>query len=122
MSVLLRCEMIFIAVFFVIGIFKAVNRNKVRLQYSLIWLVVSMGVIALGFFPEIIIWLSDIMNIQTPTNLLYLFSIIALLVITFYLTVIVSRQSDKIQKMIQMISIEQYYENEKEKTDENNKR
>lgn len=119
MSVLLRGEMIFIAVFFVIGVLKAVNRNKVRLQYSLIWLIVSVGVIVLAFFPEIIIGLSEIMNVQTPTNLLYLFSIIALLIVAFYLTIIVSRQSDKIQKMIQIISIEKFYEDsEKEKTNE----
>lgn len=115
MSIVLRVEMIIIAVLFVLGVFYAVNKNKIRLQYSLIWLLISLAVIVLAFFPEIIISLANIMKVQTPTNLLYLFSIIVLLVISFYLTVIVSRQSDKIQRMIQINSIENYLEKEAEK-------
>lgn len=114
MSSFLRGEMIIIGVLFVIGILRAVNRNKIRLQYSLIWLTVSIVVIVLAFFPDIIIELAKIMNIQASTNLLYLLSIIVLLIISFYLTIIVSQQSDKIQRIIQLGSIEQYLQHEKE--------
>lgn len=112
MSMMLRVEMIIIALIFVAGVVRAVNRKKIRLQYSLIWLIISIGVMVLAFFPGIIIDAAKFMKIETPTNLLYLLAILCLLAICFYLTTIVSQQSDKIQRFIQITSVERYLKEE----------
>lgn len=117
MSMLLRMEMIVIAILFVVYIIHAVNKKKIRLQYSLIWILISIGVIFIAFFPDVIINFSELMKIETPTNLLYLIAILMNLVVSFHLTTVVSRQADKIQRIIQITSIETYLSEKKKEND-----
>lgn len=116
-SLLLRMEMIAIAILFVVYIIHAVNKKKLRLQYSLIWIMISIGVIFIAFFPDILINFSELMRIETPTNLLYLIAILMNLVVSFHLTTVVSRQADKIQRIIQIASIETYLSEKKMDSD-----
>ena len=45
---LLRIEMLVIAILFVIMVFTTVNRQRLRMSDSLIWLLVSVGLIVLA--------------------------------------------------------------------------
>lgn len=114
MPLLLRIEMIIIAVIFMIIVIKSVNKRKLWLQYSIIWIIIAIGLIIFALFPEVVTWFSHIVKIQTPSNFIYLIAIIALSVITFSLTIIVSKQSEKIKTMVQIISIEKYMEKDGE--------
>ena len=108
MSIVLRIELIILALVFVALVFNAVNKRKLWLQYSLIWLLVSVGLLVTAFFPDILDWLADLMKIEVTSNLVYLIAIFILVVITFYLTKIVSKQSSQIKTLIQVCSIERY--------------
>lgn len=120
MPFLLRIEMIVLAVIFLLIVIKAVNRKKLWLQYSLVWIVISALMLIVAIFPGIATWIASTMKIETTSNLIYLLAIFALLILTFSLTVIVSKQSQRIKSIVQMVSIEKYLEKEKnqnEKTD-----
>lgn len=108
MSIVLRVELIILALVFVALVFNAVNKRKLWLQYSLIWLLVSVGLLVTAFFPNVLDWLADLMKIEVTSNLVYLIAIFVLVVITFYLTKIVSKQSEQIKTLIQVCSIERY--------------
>lgn len=119
MSIVLRVELIILALVFVVLVFNAVNKGKLWLQYSLIWLLISCGLLVTAFFPNILDWLANLMKIEVTSNLVYLIAIFVLVVITFYLTKIVSKQSEQIKTLIQMCSIEHYmneYENKERGT------
>lgn len=108
MPLLLRIEMIVLAVAFLLIVIKAVNRKKLWLQYSLVWIVISVLMLIVAIFPRIATWLASIMKIETTSNLIYLLAIFALLILTFSLTVIVSKQSQRIKNIVQMVSIEKF--------------
>ena len=114
LSPLLRGEMIVVAVLIVSVIIRNVNRKKLRIQYSLIWLLIAAGLLAVAFFPGIVVWLCGVTGIETPANLLYLFGILALLLIVFYQTILISRQADRITRLTQILSIEKYLSEQKE--------
>lgn len=117
MSNVLRIELIVLVLVFVMLVFNTVNKRKLWLQYSLIWLLISFGLLVVAFFPEILDWLAYFMQIEVTSNLVYLIAIFVLMVITFYLTKIVSKQSEQIKTLIQVCSIERYMsENEKTKS------
>ena len=120
MSIVLRVELIILALVFVALVFNAVNKRKLWLQYSLIWLLVSVGLLVTAFFPKILDWLAHLMKIKVTSNLVYLIAIFVLVVITFYLTKIVSKQSEQIKTLIQVCSIERYMNEYKDKEKENN--
>ena len=108
MSNLLKIEMIIIAVVFVILVFRAVNRRQLQLKYSLIWLLLSLGMIVVAFFPQIMDWLSSLLGIQTTSNFVYLIGIVLLIVFMFFLTIMLSKQSDRIRLLVQTVSIDKY--------------
>lgn len=118
MGLLLRIEMIVVAVLVVFIIIHNVNRKRLRIQYSFVWLLIALSLLAVAFFPGIVIWLCSIMSIETPVNLIYLLGIFALLLITFYQTLVISRQADRITRLTQIVSIEKFFaEREKEEHD-----
>ena len=118
MGLLLRIEMIVVAVLVVFIIIHNVNRKCLRIQYSFVWLLIALSLLAVAFFPGIVIWLCSIMSIETPVNLIYLLGIFALLLITFYQTLVISRQADRITRLTQIVSIEKFFaEREKEEHD-----
>ena len=118
MGLLLRIEMIVMAVLVVFIIIHNVNRKRLRIQYSFVWLLIALSLLAVAFFPGIVIWLCSIMSIETPVNLIYLLGIFALLLITFAQTLVISRQADRITRLTQIVSIEKFLaEREKEEHD-----
>ena len=108
MSLLLRVEMIVVALLVVFIIVRNVNRKKLRIQYSFPWLLIAAALLVISFFPGLVNWLCGVMGIETPSNLIYLFGIFALLLIVFYQTLLLSRQADRITRLTQIVSIEKF--------------
>ncbi len=123
MGLLLRIEMIVMAVLVVFIIIHNVNRKRLRIQYSFVWLLIALALLAVAFFPGIVTWLCGIMSIETPVNLIYLLGIFALLLITFYQTLVISRQADRITRLTQIVSVEKFLsEREKKEHDSKDKK
>lgn len=108
MSALLRIEMIGIAVLMLLIIVHNVNRKRLRIQYSFIWLLIAASMLLAAFFPGVVSWLCRVMSIETPVNLVYLLGILILLLITFFQTILISRQADRIKRLTQIVSIEKF--------------
>jgi hypothetical protein len=108
LSAVLRIEMILLAIGFLAFVFIIVNKRQLQMKYSLVWIGISFGMIIFAFFPQLVKKLAELTGIETTSNLIYLLGIITLLIITFSLSIIVSRQSDRIKSLIQIISIEKY--------------
>ncbi|CEN79729.1 DUF2304 domain-containing protein [Paraclostridium sordellii] len=108
MSAILRIELIIFSIIFLIVVFRAINKKKLWLQHSLVWIFISFSLILISVFPQIVLWLSDVVKIETPSNLVYLFGIIALLIVSFLHSIVISSQANKIKKLVQMLSIENY--------------
>lgn len=108
MSFLLSVEMIILAFLVITIVIYSVNKKKMCIQYSLVWVLLSLVLIVVAVFPDIVFWLSNILGIETPSNLVYLFGIFALLLITFMQTCVISKQAEKIKFLTQIVSIKQY--------------
>lgn len=106
--------MIVLALLIVTIIVRSVNRKKLRIQYSFAWLVIAAALLAVAFFPGIAVWLCSVTGIETPSNLIYLFGILILLLISFYQTALLSKQADRITRLTQVLSIEKFYREQKE--------
>ena len=111
MSNILRLELILFSVIFLVFVVRTLNKKKLLLQHSLVWIIISCSLILISVFPGIVIWLSDVVKIETPSNLVYLLGIIALLIVSFLHSIVISSQANKIKTLVQMISIENYIHN-----------
>lgn len=108
MSTLLRAEMIAVALLAVYIIVHNVNRKKLRIQYSFVWLLIALSMLGAALFPGAVSWLCGVLGLETPSNLIYLVAILVLMLISFFQTMLLSRQADQIERLIQIVSIEKF--------------
>ncbi len=108
MSLHLRIAMIVLAVVVMVIIFRSVNKKHMRMQYSLVWIIISIALLLLAIFPVFAQWLCFLFGIETPSNLIFLLGILALLLLNFTQTGIVSKQAEQIKTLTQALSLHQY--------------
>lgn len=105
MSLFLRIVLIVVAVLSCIFVLRKIQKSQMRIEDTLFWLVISFGILILGIFPQIAYWLSDVIGIMSPVNLVFLVFVFLLLFKVFILTVQVSQQQEKIKNLTQHIAI-----------------
>ena len=110
---------IIVALFMVIALAVIVNmirQKKLELRYALAWLIVGASVLVLDCFPNLIIWMSELVGIASPVNMLFFFGFVFSLVIIFVLTLAISRMSVRVKKLAQELAVyKEKMENDLEK-------
>ena len=81
-------------------------------RYSLIWLVTSIALLVIAIFPQLVLYLCELTDIQTPSNLIYLLGLLFLFYVVFVQTGRISKQAEQIKTLTQMVSIEKYLSEE----------
>lgn len=111
---------IIIAVLIIIALIVIINmirKKALELRYSLAWLAVGAGVIILDLFPGFMEWLSDLMGIASPVNMLFFLGFCFSLIIIFILTIAISRMSVRIKNLAQELAlINKKYQIDREKS------
>ena len=93
-----------ILVFF-ISIIILLRNRKIDLKYSLLWLLSAIVLIVATLFPQIIYFLSALIGIETPINLVLIFTGMFSVLIILSLTVIVSKLNKKITELVQSLAL-----------------
>ncbi|CUM81657.1 Uncharacterized conserved protein [Dorea longicatena] len=96
MTVTLRIFLIIASLLTVIWILRKIRKMKVKMEDAIFWLIFSALIIILAIFPEISYWLSKILGIESPANLVFLFVICLLLEKIFTLSIITSQLEEKV--------------------------
>lgn len=86
-------------------IIRLVRKRKMELKYALPWLAVSFAALIVDCFPKILSVIADLLGIATPVNALYLVAFLFSVCLLFALTVIVSRQSERIKQLVQSAAL-----------------
>lgn len=47
-----------------------IRKKRLELRYALAWLIVGVGTLVLDCFPKLIKWISDLVGIAAPVNML----------------------------------------------------
>lgn len=110
MSIQLRFFLILFSILFFFFVLLNIKKSKMSLDSASLWVLWSLGVILIAFFPEIITWISHILGIAAPMNTVFLVMIFLLYVLVFFSYVKLSLLEDKLKNLIQRLGIE---ENEK---------
>ena len=85
----------------IILVYKQVKKNKLEEKESLFWILGSICILILAFFPKIIITMSRILNIDYPPSLLFLLGIIFTIGLVFRLTLYVTLMKQQIKELAQ---------------------
>ena len=104
-SLTLQIILIVASVLFFSFIINLVRMKKLRLKYALTWLVFSVFLLTISIFPQILISISNLLTIKEPVNTIFLIIITFMLTIILYLTLALSKTSEKVKKLTQEIGI-----------------
>lgn len=102
-------NLIFVSTVFIIFVICFVlyflKKDKIKIKYSIIWLLLfGVLLVCLGI-PGFLIKLTDLLGFKTPSNMIFSMLIAVLVLINIALTGIVSSQDKKIRLLVQEISL-----------------
>lgn len=112
MSVQLGFLLVAGSVFTFLFMMRLIRKAAVRIEDSIFWILFSFLLIILSAFPGIAFFLSDVLKIQSPINLVYLVIIFVLIVNQFYMTLKISRMMIRQKELIQQIALNNYINSE----------
>lgn len=102
---LFRFFIILCALAFLVLVFIQVSRKRLLLRYSLLWILLAFIVIIGALFPSIVFWFSNLANFQTSSNFIFFVAIFFLLLLSLFLSAVVSKQASKIKSLIQEVAL-----------------
>lgn len=94
-----------LAIIIVVMVLIQVRNQKMKEKYAALWLVVSVVIIVLALFPNLLWWLADITGVVVPVNLLFLLAIIMLIGVCLHLTFAISKISEEVRTLAEEIAI-----------------
>jgi hypothetical protein len=92
-------------VFIISFIVYLIKKEKISVKYSLVWLLPCFILLIFTLVPGFLNWTTKFLGFKTGSNMIFALLIAFLMVITISLTVIVSKQNEKIRLLIQEISL-----------------
>ncbi|MFA9492921.1 DUF2304 domain-containing protein [Streptococcus sp. E17BB] len=90
---------------FLLWLGQLIRKHRLAIKYSLYWVILSLVLLIVVWFPGILGILSKVLGVYSETNLVFFVGFCLSLWIIFWLTNTVSLQSQKIKKLTQAIAL-----------------
>jgi len=88
-----------------IAILELVRRRRLREEYSWLWILTSLGMLAMASWYGLIERLTRLIGAVTPTTTLFLFGLLFLLVISVHFSTVISRLTQQVRRLAQELAI-----------------
>ncbi len=79
--------------------------QRLREKYSVIWVVLVLGLVLLGFVPQVTQWLARLTGVTTPINLVFILASLALLVVCIQLSLELSRLEETTRTVAEEVAL-----------------
>lgn len=93
-----------IIVYFIILVY-LLKRNSINLKYTFLWIFSGILMLILAICPYILDYFASLIGIYEPVNALFAVLFFCVIIILMSLTAIVSKQNDKIKRVVQVIAL-----------------
>lgn len=105
MPISLRVLLIFASILTTFFIASRIRKSRLRLLDGFVWFMMSLILLIISIFPQIVYWLCRVLGITSPVNLVYLVMIFLLLMICFYSAVRISALEARLAGLAQEVAI-----------------
>jgi len=99
LSVVVVCVVVVVAMVYLL------RTRRIREKYAAIWLLLTLAVVVLGVFPQLAFWLSRIVGVQTPVNLVFSVGLIVLAAVCLQLSTEVSNLEEETRTLAEEIAL-----------------
>ncbi|MGQ5514599.1 DUF2304 domain-containing protein [Streptococcus anginosus] len=95
----------FIILGFIVWVINLIRKGKLAIKFSISWFVLAFVILIFVWFPELLKFLSTLLGIYSPTNMLFFLGFCLSLSIIFSLTNNISIQNHKLKHLTQEIAL-----------------
>lgn len=88
-----------------LAILELVRRRKLKEEYSWLWILTALGMVALSTWFGLIEWLTRLIGAVTPNTTLFLFGLLFLLLISVHFSTVLSRVTQQVRRLTQELAI-----------------
>ena len=106
MSPALRIILLVSAVIVAVFMLRNVKRAKMRIEDTLFWVALTVLVLIIGIFPQIMGFFSTMLGFASEQNFVFLFFIFVLLVNSYYTSRANSDLETKVKELTQQIALD----------------
>lgn len=99
---------IIIAILLVLVLFvimNSVRKQKIDFRHALSWIIYIVIMLLFDIFPQLVQWVSDIVGIELPINMLFFFGVSIAFLLIYSLTMTVSNLTEKVKKLTQEVAL-----------------
>ena len=86
-------------------VYNLVRKRRLKTEYSLIWLIVSIVFIVFSLWKDGIDWLAGVMGIAYAPSVLFLLLLFGIIMLLIEFSLIISKQAEKIKILTQEIGL-----------------
>jgi len=98
-SVVMVCVVVVVAMIYLL------RTRRIREKYAAIWLLLTLAVVVLGVFPQLAFWLSRMLGVQTPVNLVFSVGLVVLAAVCLQLSTEVSNLEEETRRLAEEIAL-----------------
>ncbi len=117
MSIVLRIALIAVSFLVIVFVIKKIRRTKLYIDDAIYWIAFSVMLFILSLFPQIAIWASELLGIESPANFVFLLMIFVVLIKLFKLSIELSVQKQRLNRLVQKLALMREEEREDSKTE-----
>ena len=81
------------------------RRGVLREKYAVLWLFFSAAALLLAIFPTVLVWLTGILGVAEPVNLLFFVTIVLLVLVSIQLSYELSRHEARIRRLAEEVAL-----------------
>ena len=105
MGIELRILLVLASIIMIAAVVLKIRKSKFQIHDGIFWFLLSLLFLVLSIFPQIVVWISSLIGIESPANLVFL-SILALLLIKSFLSSLkISLLEYKLVELAQRVAI-----------------
>ncbi|WP_225733638.1 DUF2304 domain-containing protein [Pseudoclavibacter sp. CFCC 13611] len=86
-------------------LFDLVRRQKLKEKYAILWMTLGVATLVLAVFPRILYWLSALVGVQIPSNLLFAMTLALLVGVSVHLSWELSRSEGRTRRLAEEVAI-----------------
>jgi hypothetical protein len=86
-------------------IVELLRRRQLQEKYAILWLVVSVVMVPVAFFPQLINWIATALGIASGVSLLLFLAVVFLLIVCMHLSWEVSRLEEETRVLAEEIAL-----------------
>lgn len=94
-----------LALVLIIAVVAMLLTRRLREKYAALWLVIGLGVLILGVFPQLLLSLTQAFGVELPANLLFAIAIVLLLGVALHLSWELSQAEEEIRRTAEEVTI-----------------